>query len=201
MVNNVNVRARVFVFLAVFSSCLLLASAQDQGSLQNRGVDPALVAKANAGDAPSMILIAKAYSAGSGVDQDDAIAADWFRKAADLGNLEAQIRLAECFRDGKGVTRDMARAATWYRKAAEQGDPAAQATLGLLYSVGQGVPRDDVEAFFWFDLAASATSPNRDRYMTNRQNVGARITADEVAFAHQRVAKWQAAHVHRSTGE
>jgi hypothetical protein len=95
----------------------------------------------------------------------------------------------------------MAQAATWYRKAAEQGDPAAQATLGLLYSIGQGVGRDDVEAFFWFDLAASAAGPNQDRYVANRQNVGTRITADEVAIARQRVAKWKAAQAHRVTGE
>jgi hypothetical protein len=201
MVNDVKARAKVFIFLAFFSGGLLVAFAQEQGSVQNREIDPALVAKATAGDPQSILLVAKAYAAGSGVDQDDTIAADWYRKAADQGNIEAEIRLAECYRDGRGRARDMAQAAAWYRKAAEQGDPAAQATLGLLYSVGQGVGRDDVEAFFWFDLAASATGPNQDRYAANRQNVGTRITADEVALARQRVAKWKAAHAHRATGE
>jgi hypothetical protein len=206
MGNNVNARVKIFVFLAIFSCTLShasaqdLASAQNQGSTQNGGIDAALLAKANAGDASSMILVAKAYAEGSGVDQDDSIAAGWYRKAADLGNLEAQIRLAECYRDGKGLTRDMAQAANWYRKAAEQGDPVAQATLGLLYSMGQGVGRDDVEAFFWFDLAASAPGPNQDRYVANRQNVGTRITTDELAFVRQRVARWKAAHAHRATG-
>jgi hypothetical protein len=93
----------------------------------------------------------------------------------------------------------MAQAAVWYRKVAEQGDPTAQATLGSLYSVGQGVTRDDVEAFFWFDLAASAPGPNQDRFAANRQIVGTRITADEVALARQRVAKWKAAHARRIT--
>jgi TPR repeat protein len=171
------------------------------GAAQSGGIDPALTAKASAGDAPSMILVARAYATGSGVDQDDSIAADWYRKSADLGNIEAQIRLAECYRDGKGVTRDMAQAAAWYRKAAEQGDPTAQATLGLLYSAGLGVERDYVEAYFWFDLAASATTPNQERYVANRQNVGTRITADDVALVRQRVTKWKAAHAHRITGE
>lgn len=207
MIIVVNVQIRTSVYLAVVAGTLLLASAQsqasaqDQGAVQNRGIDPALVAKATAGDAPSMLLVAKAYATGSGVDQDDSIAVDWYRKAADLGNIEAEIRLAECYRDGRGAPRDMAQAASWYRKAAEQGDLAAQATLGLLYSVGLGVGRDYVEAYFWFDLAASATSPNQDRYVANRQNVGTQITADEVALARQRVAKWKAAHNHRSTGE
>jgi TPR repeat protein len=164
----------------------------------NPGIDPAITAKANAGDAPSMMLVARAYAAGSGVDQDDTIAADWYRKAAETGNIEAEIRIAECYRDGSGVTRDMAQAATWYRKAAEQGDPAAQATLGVLFSMGQGVSRDDVEAYFWFDLAASAASANQSRYEANRQNVGTRITADDVALVRKRVAKWKTAHDHHA---
>jgi TPR repeat protein len=171
------------------------------GLAQGHGIDPALLAKANAGDGASMLLVAQAYTAGSGVDQDDAIAADWYRKAAETGNIEAEIRIAECYRDGRGVTRDMVQVAVWYRKAAEQGDPTAQATLGLLYSVGQGVTRDDVEAYFWLDLAASAASPNQERYVANRQNVGTRITADELTLVRQRVAKWKAAHAHRATGD
>ena len=201
MMSDVNAQAKVLVFLAVFSCGLLFAAGQDQRSAQNRGIDPAVTAKASAGDAPSMLLVARAYAAGSGVDQDDAIAADWYRRAAEAGNIDAEIRLAECYRDGRGAPRDMAQAASWYRKAAEQGDLAAQATLGLLYSVGLGVGRDYVEAYFWFDLAASAAGPNQDRYVANRQNVGTRITADEVAIARQRVAKWKAAQAHRVTGE
>jgi TPR repeat protein len=183
----------MMAFLATFGAAQSWALSQ--------GIDPAITAKATAGDAPSMILVARAYAAGAGVDQDDTIAADWYRKAAETGDIEAEMRYAECFRDGKGVTRDMAQAAAWYRKAAEQGDPAAQATLGVLFSMGQGVNRDDVEAFFWFDLAASSTSPNQSRYEANRQNVGTRITADDVALVRKRVAKWKAAHAHSVTGE
>jgi len=131
MINDVNAQIRKSAFLAIFVGSLLLASAkgqlsaQGQGTAQARGVDPALVTKATAGDVPSILLVARAYATGSGVDQDDSIAADWYRKAADLGNLEAENRLAECYRDGKGVTRDMAQAAAWYRKAAEQGHSGA----------------------------------------------------------------------------
>jgi hypothetical protein len=38
--------------------------------------------------------------------------------------------------------------------------------------------------------------------VTNRQNVGTRITADDVALVRQRVAKWKADHTpHHATGE
>ena len=153
-----------------------------------------------------MLLVAKAYAAGSGApgasaDENDTSAAEWYHKAADQGNVEAEIRLADCYRDGKGVTRDMALAAAWYRKAADQGDSTAQGTLGLLYAVGAGIPRDDVEAYFWLDLAASVAGPNQDRYAANRQNVGTRITADELATVRRRETKWKAAHAARATGQ
>jgi TPR repeat protein len=92
------------------------------------------------------------------------------------------------------VVRNPALAAEWYRKAAEQGDAGAQGTLGLLYSIGQGVPRSDVEAYYWLDLAAAVKGPNQAQYAANRQNVGARITADELAEVEERVAQWLAAH-------
>jgi TPR repeat protein len=92
------------------------------------------------------------------------------------------------------VPRDKVKAAEWYRKAAEQGNTGAQGTLAMLYTMGQGVPQDDAEAYFWFDLAASAESPNQERYVTNRQNVGTRITADQLAAVQQRLRKWKAAH-------
>jgi hypothetical protein len=88
----------------------------------------------------------------------------------------------------------MEQAAVWYRKAAEQGDVGAQGTLGVLYSMGQGVPHDDVEAYFWFDLAASEKGPNQEKYAANRQMIGMRITADELADVQDRVAAWKAAH-------
>jgi TPR repeat protein len=60
--------------------------------------------------------------------------------------------------------------------------------------MGQGVPQSDVEAYFWFDLAAAVKTANQDRYIANRQNVGTRITADELEAVQERVKKWKAAH-------
>jgi TPR repeat protein len=64
----------------------------------------------------------------------------------------------------------------------------------MLYTVGQGVDRSDVEAYYWLDLAAAVTGPNQAQYAANRQVVGTRITADELADVQDRVAKWKAAH-------
>ncbi len=161
-----------------------------QTPAQASAVDPALVAKANSGDAASQVLVGDKYAA----VQDYKSAADWYRKAADQGNVAGEIHLADLYRDGKGLARDKTQAAEWYRKAADQGDTGAQGTLGTLYAYGMGVPKSDADAYFWFDLAATASGPNQARYVANRQNVGTRITADELAAVQERVAKWKAEH-------
>lgn len=165
-------------------------------SAQTAGIDPALLARANSGDASAQVQLGEAYADGKGVERDTQQAVAWYRKAADQGNISAELHLAVLYRDGAGkmFPRDMAQAAEWYRKAADQGDTGAQGTLGMLYTVGQGVPKSDVDAYFWLDLAASTAGPNQAQYIANRQNVGTRITADDLDAIHEREDKWKAAH-------
>jgi TPR repeat protein len=174
--------------------------AQAPGALTTT-VDPALLAKASAGDAAAQVKAGEAYAAGSGTPREQRqLAADygqaaaWYRKAADQGNVAAQIHLGDFYRDGRGVARDMEQAVAWYRKAADQGDAGAQGTLGLLYSVGMGIPRDDVEAYYWLSLAALTQGPNQAKYAANRQSVGEHITTDQQSEVENRVAAWKAAH-------
>jgi TPR repeat protein len=175
---------------------MLLVSAPIPALAQIAGIDAALLAKANGGDAASQVLVGESYAAGKGVTRDYNQAAAWYRKAAEKGNVSGELHLAALYRDGggKGFPRDMVQAATWYRKAADQGDAGAQGTLGLLYSFGQGVPQSYVEAYYWLDLAARAKGPNQEKYAANRQMVGTHITADELDSVEERVAAWIAAH-------
>ncbi len=162
---------------------------------QSAGIDRALLARANAGDAAAQVQVGESYAAGNTVARDYKQAEAWYRKAADKGDVAGELHLAALYRDGgKGFPRDMAQAAAWYRKAADQGDVSAQGTLGMLYSLGQGVPHNDVEAYFWLDLAAAVKGPNQEQYAANRQLIGTHITMDELDEVQDRVGKWQAAH-------
>jgi len=169
---------------------------------QSGNPDPALLAKANAGDAAAQVQVGESYAQAAAVAHEKAqIAEDykqaetWYRKAADQKNIAGELHLAALYRDGGvGFARDMTQAAAWYRKAADQGDPNAQATLGVLYSMGQGVAQSDVEAYFWLDLAAAVKGPNQEKYAANRQMIGQHITADELSDVEDRVEKWKAAH-------
>jgi hypothetical protein len=187
--------------LAMFLASALIPAFAQTANPQAKGIDPVVLANANASVAASQVLVGDGVAAGNGqarnakqLAEDYKQAAEWYRKAAEKGDVAGEMRLAALYRDGRGVVHDMAQAAEWYRKAAEQGDATAQATLGVLYSMGQGVPHDDVEAYYWLDLAAAAKGPNQEKYAANRQMIGTHITADELADVEERAAKWLAAH-------
>jgi TPR repeat protein len=181
--------------IAVALVCGLLPVFGQTAQPSTSGVDAALLAKANSGDAPAQVAVGERYADGKGVQRDYAQAAAWYRKAADNGDISGELHLAGLFRDGgKNFLRDMVQAAEWYRKAADQGDVGAQGTMGTLYSMGQGVQQNYVEAYYWLDLAAAVKGPKQEQYAANRQMIGMHITADELADVQDREAKWKAAH-------
>jgi TPR repeat protein len=135
------------VVLALFPTPL-------QAQVPPKGIDPTLLAKANAGNADAQFNLGAHYANGQGVMQDYAQAAVWYQKAGDQGNASAQYNLALLYEDGRGLQQDYAQAAIWYRKAAEQGFASAQCNLGLLYAHGRGVQQDHTQAAAWYRKAA-----------------------------------------------
>jgi TPR repeat protein len=194
-------QSKILIPAAMFLGMLLTAAAQT--ATPTAAIDPALLSKANAGDAAAQVALGEQFAQAAATEHDKArMAGDyqqelaWYRKAAGQNDIPGEIHQAALYRDGGGKTipRDMEQAATWYRRAADQGDPSAQGTLGVLYSMGQGVPHNDVEAYFWLDLAASVKGPNQEKFAANRQMIGEHITADELSDVQDRVAAWKAAH-------
>jgi hypothetical protein len=178
------------------------APSSNPASASSLNIDPSLLAKANAGDAAAQVQVGEQYAHAGATEyfrtvaaQDYQQATAWYLKAANQKFVDGELHLAALYRDGgNGFPRDMEQAAAWYLKASNQGDVTAQGTLAVLYSMGQGVPHDDAEAYFWFDIAASVKGPNQEKYAANRQMIGERITADELADVQDRVAAWKAAH-------
>jgi TPR repeat protein len=188
------ITARLAWAIAMVACWAALAAGQLAGA-QNAGIDAALLAKANGGDAAAQVAVGDCYATGTVAARDLRQAALWYQKAAVKGDIGGELRLAALYRDGgKGFARDMAQAAAWYRTAADQGDVDAEATMGTLCSMGQGVAQDYAEAYYWLDLAASVTGPNQATYAAHRQMMGAHITVDELEAVQERAAAWKAAH-------
>jgi len=80
---------------------------------------------AELGDVEAQFNLGVMYDEGAGVDQDLAIAADWYQKAAEQGFIDAQANLGLMYYRGQGVPRDHEKATDWFRKAASQGDQEA----------------------------------------------------------------------------
>jgi TPR repeat protein len=116
----------------------------------------ALKQKAESGDAPAQLELAKTYMRGTGVTQDSVAAAKWFRQAAEQGNAEAQDALGVMYGGGDGVERDKGEALKWYRKAARQGYAEAMYHVGTAFYNGDAVEISDTKAYAWFALAKQA---------------------------------------------
>jgi hypothetical protein len=114
---------------------------------------------AHEGDIRCQYVLGMWALAGTHLERDAKVAADWLTHAATRGLPIAQSNLGLLYADGLGVERDASRAAEWYRKAASHGEPLGQAALGAAYFTGSGVPRDRVEAYTWTSLAAAQGYP------------------------------------------
>ena len=111
---------------------------------------------------------------------------EWLLKGASQGDANCQFTL--------GVTalnrRDYENAMTWFLKAAAQSNTAAQDKIGLMYRDGLGVPQDNVQAYMWFTLAANISG----QYFTPlRDNLGLKMTPEEIEDAKRRAAEWKPA--------
>ena len=179
----------------VASAALVLLAVGQIVLGQQAGIDAALLAKANGGDAAAQVAVGEAYAAGSSVAQDLRLAAEWYRKAADKGDVAAQLHLAVLYRDGgKGFERDMAQAAEWYRRRRTRVMWVRRGRWGRSTRWDRELQQNYAEAYYWLDLAAAVKGPKQAQYAANRQMMGAHITADELAAVQEREAAWKAAH-------
>ena len=92
--------------------------------------------------------------------QDDAMAVNWYRKAAEQGNATAQSNLGMMYEQGRGgIARDDAEAVKWYRRAASQGNVKAQEHLAFMYELGLGgLLKDRMRALKLYRQAAAQDS-------------------------------------------
>ena len=115
-----------------------------------------LLARAEAGDAEAQHQVGKRYANGVGVETNDTIAVEWYRRAAEQGSASAEYSLGWCYHLGSGVEQDDATAFEWMKKAADHGLPIACFLLGTMYHEGTGVETNGAEALRWYRKAAGS---------------------------------------------
>ncbi len=95
---------------------------------------PALLQAAEQGDSEAQYKLGRMYADGvnadgTGVTQDYAEAAKWYRQAAEQRHALSQYLLGMMYEKGEGVAEDNAEAMRLYRLAADQGYAPAQFSL------------------------------------------------------------------------
>ncbi|WP_218059672.1 tetratricopeptide repeat protein [Thioclava sp. SK-1] len=124
----------------------------DQGDAA--GAYDAFAAAARAGDPRGYNMLGRYFQCGWGGSIDGVRAAQYFRKAAELGDVWALFNLADLHLQGLGVSQNPQKALGLYRRAAEHGLAKAQNMLGIFYETGQHVSQDLDRACDLFDAAA-----------------------------------------------
>ncbi len=112
------------------------------------------------GPALTQTILGWRYHQGEGVAQDYCKAAEFWRKASDLGNTDAHYNLSRLYAQGNGVSQDYPKAIALLTLAAEQGHSGAQKALGLLFIAGNGVNKDYSKGIMW--LTKAATQGNKE---------------------------------------
>ena len=110
---------------------------------------------AEGGVLEAVFLMGTAHDEALGVAEDAGAAADWYRRAAEVGHVLAQHNLGNAYRTGRGVPADDALAVRWWRPAAEAGDAIAQLRMGEMSQAGTGTPVDLDAARVWYGRAAA----------------------------------------------
>ena len=83
-----------------------------------------------------------------------ALAAQFYRRAAEMGYARAQAYLGKIYADGNSVARDLTEAVKWYARAIAQGDAMGQRLLAYSHHAGLGVDKNPQEAARLYRLAA-----------------------------------------------
>lgn len=83
-----------------------------------------------------------------------ALAAQWYKKAAESKHDGALLNLGNLLDDGVGVEKDYEAAVKNFEEAANLGNPEAQNNLGRMYREGHGVKPDEKKVVEWLTRAA-----------------------------------------------
>ncbi|GAQ86530.1 hypothetical protein KFL_002950020 [Klebsormidium nitens] len=113
------------------------------------------------GDARTQFSLGCSYASDTGVEKDEARAAELYSKAAERGDAAAQCFLGMCYARSRGVDKDGAKAVKWMRTAAQQGDPGIKANLAEYLMEGLGGAPNWVEALQLFQSSLVSKAPSK----------------------------------------
>jgi hypothetical protein len=149
----------------VLASSKAPADAPDLTSETDSGNLAQLQQLASKGDASAENSLGLLYIAGDDkqdVKSDEAVAAQWFTKAAEHGSIPAQSKLGSLYWGGRGVPKDDSRAYFWTVLARANGDDASRVLAPFIATRLSSAQRKEIEqqAEQWLQTRESAKNTN-----------------------------------------
>lgn len=123
------------------------------------------------------------FADGTLVQQDDARAAHWLVRAAELGSAQAAERLCDWLDTHEHTGLAASEVVEMISKFAERGEPHAQLSLARLYREGKHIPSDRGLAWKWLQRAAEAGLPSAQVQIGDAYRSGDGVATDPLAAA------------------
>ena len=144
------------LFISVVLCSYLFAGSYDNGiefykqNKYKKAMDSFSIASNN-NDNRAMLVIGIMYANGDGVEKNQTISLEWFKKAAVAGNIHSFSKLGNIYASRKNFKE----AFKWFEKAANKDDAKAAYNLGYFYTGGLGVKMDLKQSLKWYKKAAT----------------------------------------------
>jgi len=115
--------------------------------------------RAKQNDPQAHTLLGRIYGEGYGVPRNELVAANWYRKGAELGDIEAMFALGVILASGTAVKKNADGAAQMFEQAARKGHVFAHYNLAQLFLSGRGKPENPYRAAQHLEYAARKGVP------------------------------------------
>ncbi len=163
----------------------------DNPDRDDRKALDAAIRAAELDHAPAYGYVGVMMATGVGTEKNTAMGARWLRRGAETGDLTARANLGWLLAAGDGVARAPQDAERLLTEAAGARNAVAMSYLARLYQSGTSLPRDYNRSYFWANLALANNAPSRDVILRLRDEVEAKLPADQVSAVQQEVRGWQ----------
>ena len=134
---------------------------------------------ADGGYAAAEFIIGARHQKGHGTPQNDAVAMQWYTKAAAQGHPGGINNVGWMHGNGRaGGAQDGAKAAAEYLRAAQRGNAVSQNNIALRMFYGQDVAADKEKAYEWHKRSAENDNGRGQYYLALRYETGEGVAAD-----------------------
>lgn len=152
----------ILIGLTAFGQTADELNEQSKKFLQTGEIDkaiPLLEQAAELGNAEAQYNLGYCYQTGTGVEQNNKKAIEWYSKSADQGFNDGLYQMMMAYGKGTGVEQDFEKAFQYALKCAKNGDGTCMWNVANCYYEGMGVEKDLDKMVEWSTKLGKLINP------------------------------------------